>query len=126
MEITFENLDIGVYEARKVKPASVVERGPRDLWVIREQPLGTELSPPWLSSLNGEHFQVPLHSYRTNGTEPSNAMAFAFQLGVQAGLEMLVSGYRPTRMHLVFGSPVQEENGTLQFWVGVAFRVERG
>lgn len=131
MYITSSELDIEQYELNKTRPADIIPRGDREIWLVREKPIETDLSPRFLWASEGTHVQIPLYPYIARGLEPARAMALAAKLGA-----LLVDEAQPwlprqrplffERLHIVIGHPVQDMTNALRFWVGFALLVKEG
>lgn len=127
MQIAIEQLDISRYEAQKIKPATLIPRKIGEVWLIRETPMETALSPTWSTASEGEYVRVPLFPYLVRGTEPSEVVAVAFKFGAQAGIDLYLAGemITPLAMHISVGHPVVDLGSSLRFWLGFAFLVRR-
>lgn len=129
MDITSEILDIEQYEAKKHLPATLVERThSSEYWLIRDMPLGSVSDPSkeWGWCNTGEVVRIPLFPYLSHSSSAAVALAYAFQLGVEAR-DMIDHNYEIVRIHIVAGEPVQEIAGlikeqpgtsVLRFWLG--------
>jgi hypothetical protein len=129
MFFTNDNIDIEQYELDKIRPASLVRRGERELWIVREQPVETELSPRYLWVLEGTHVKVPLFPHLVSGVEPAIAMAASSKFGVIVISDLYewlgppATRIEIVRTHITVGHPVQDMSNGFRFWVGFAFQV---
>jgi hypothetical protein len=129
--ITSSELDIEQYELDKTRPADILPRGDREVWLVREKPIETDISPRFLWASEGTHVQIPLYPYLARGLEPARAMAMAAKLGALLMAEAYpwLPRDRPyvfERLHITLGHPVQEMSSTLRFWIGFALLVKEG
>jgi hypothetical protein len=132
MIFTVEELAIEQYELDKIRPATIIDRNEGEIWLVREQPFETELSPRYLMTVEHAHVRIPLFPYLTRGTTPSVAMGMAMKLGILAVNELydsigrhIVPQVDIVRTHIVLGQPVQDLSSSLRFWCGVGFLITR-
>lgn len=106
MELTFSKLDVFAARSRGVKLADVIKRGhANELWFVPFKPLDFANAPDWRTYRREPHIVIPVFPYLTN-TNISDALGFAFQLGVRALHDL---GARPVRrLHLVIGEQVEQ------------------
>jgi hypothetical protein len=131
VEITHQILNITEYEAKQLRPATVVDRKPAERWLVRELPIGIADKPTkeWGWVLEGQHVRIPLFPYLVNGTLPSVALAYACELAVKVSLS-INSQVDIRRVHVVVGDPVQEITDipdsppVLRFWLGFGFSIK--
>jgi hypothetical protein len=129
--IAFTNhlLDINQYELDKVRPADIIERQDKEIWVVREQPIDTDLSPRYSYVLEGNFLRIPLFPYMAQ-EEPALAVALGGKVFFLALAEW--QAWRPehaqrlyvVRVHCVMGRPVQQVPDHLRFWCGLAMQLK--
>jgi hypothetical protein len=127
MFITSTELDIEQYELNKTRPADILLRGDREVWLVREKPIETDLSPRFLWASEGTHVQIPLYPYIARGTEPPRAMAMAAKLGallIEEAQPWLPPQTMIERLHIVIGHPIQDMTNALRFWIGFAMLIK--
>ena len=122
MELTFNRIDLAAVEAAGSKPADLVLRGhPSEVWYTPWSPLDFQNPPDWRYTKKGDFVHIPLFPYLVN-TSPTDAIGYAFQLGVRAMHDL---GGKPVRrLHLVLGEPAHQVHDELsgelrwQFFLG--------
>ena len=108
MELTFARLDVAVIEARHQQKnfGDVITRDkPADVWYVPFQPLNFKDDPDWRIYRKESNIFVPAFPYLVPN-RPTDALGFAFQLGVRAIHDL---GGKPVRrLHLIVGDPVHQ------------------
>lgn len=133
MKLTFDILDVEHYEARKYKPATLVQRQGGESWLVRDRPIGVEGTPQelWGWCTQGDKVRVPMYPYITGSSDASTAIGLAFEMGFRAR-DLVPDNLEIQRLHIVVGSPVQtvtgldgmrEDQAVLRFWIGFAYVV---
>jgi hypothetical protein len=132
MEITHDIIDIEKYEAQGYLPAALIPRGKAEKWLVRAVPVGVAPTTPtkdWSLTAEGEHIRIPAFPYFSHSNDPAVALAFSAELAVQA-LMQVQGNFDVRRIHMVYGSPVQEVDNpalaaaVLRFWVGFGYLIK--
>lgn len=132
MKWTFRFLDLA---QTSQPPTDFINRRDGEVWIYLDAPMGVEApgaSSIWRTVSSGDVVRVPLLPYCTHGTEPAVALAYAFQLGVQAFHGLNLDDFSVA--HLSIGSPVEEFQEYIpigkkhidcfRLWLGIALRVK--
>ena len=121
MELTTTKLDIPSLQARGFKEfGDLITRGhANEIWMVPFKALDFQNTPDWRHFKKEPHIHIPVFSYLTDKT-PTDAIGFAFQLGVRALHDL--GGQPVRRLHLVMGEPVNEviyqDQPALQVYMG--------
>ncbi len=141
LRLTHEHLDVERMRelyldkggaADKFEAAGRIQRSPSEIWMVAKSPvdLGDDNRPPnpttWAHTKREGLVDVPLIPYLTSA-DHGTAWGFAVQVGVKIALEL---DKKVSRLHLVVGNPVLEEDhptfGTVwRFWLGIAVLLGR-
>jgi hypothetical protein len=132
IEFSSEILDIQAYEARRFLPATLVPRSGSDLWLVREEPAGsTKHGVSWSYASEGPQVRIPLMPYLSNGHDPTQAIGYAYQLGLRIAFESMpiIVGKEVLRVHVAVGHPVIDMAATggpqaFKFWLGVGIKIK--
>lgn len=123
---TSEYLDIMPFMQQQMLPERILPRGENDVWVIRKQPVDFTHTRPMPQDYAivqlGDLLRIPLIPYRTNSTQPHEALLAAMDM-IQRCIR---DQPKVVRTHLIIGTPVEDLRpavDALRFWVGVAFQV---
>lgn len=106
MELTFTKLDVFAARNRGVKLVDIIKRRhANEIWFVPFKPLDFVNTPDWRTYRREPHIVIPVFPYLTQ-TSLSDALGFAFQLGVRAMHDL---GSRPARrLHLVIGEQIEQ------------------
>lgn len=128
MELTFNRVDIQAAEARNIKPSDLITRGhANEVWMVPFSPVTFTDVADWRHYKREHHVVIPMFPYLVPAS-PTDALGYAFQLGVNAMHQL---GGRPVRrLHLSLGEPinqvVNEHDGTVvwSFHMGIGIVFE--
>jgi len=123
MIVTSECLNIEEYERLKILPATLVDRSGSELWLVREEPVGsTRTGVAWSYANEGPKVRIPLFPYMTSYKIPSYVVGLSGSICAQIVAEAirLAAGREMLRLHVVFGDPVEDRESVFRFWLGMA------
>ena len=107
MQLTYNRVNQTAETARgNNKPTDVIPRGaPGTTWLVPFSPVWTDKPADWRFYQHGDQIVIPLFPYLVPNN-PTDALGFAFQLGVIAIQQL---GNKPVkRLHLSLGDPVNQ------------------
>lgn len=126
MIVTSECLNVEEYERRKILPATLIDRAGSELWLVREEPVGSSnTGVAWSYANEGGKVRIPMFPYLTARKLPSCAIGLSGAICAQIVAEALrpIAGREILRMHIVFGDPVEDRGAAFRFWIGMALQL---
>lgn len=125
MHVTHMRVDISGCLAKNQRPAAVVERQGREMWLVADAPVQMDQPIIWANTRQGESVYIPMVPYLTH-SEPDLSLAFMLQLGIKIGAEL---GRPVKHLHIATGHPVKETfdaagGSGLRYFVGFGVVLE--
>ena len=132
MKQTVSYVDVRAFPEGE-RPAGVFPLRRHDKWLVMHH--APDADPPykWMPCSDGDAVRVPLLALCTFNHDPSDAIAKAFEVGLDCG-SLLPDGIDLAERKLFFGGPVEalhdhvEIDGVIydcmRFWLGVAVNMK--
>lgn len=124
---TTKFLDRLAYQGKELDFADIIERDGKK-WLVYDP---VDPKNPWTLAEVGDHLRIPLVPQLTKDCDPNTALGYAWKLGFEAACAILVSGARPSAVHVSLGTPIEQLHDPasgyplhFRFWMGIAVKLE--